>query len=63
MTRWNDALPQFTPGHLDRVAAWRASIDRSHPGVHLAGAAYDGLGIPACIRQGRAAAQRILDAG
>jgi protoporphyrinogen oxidase len=29
------------------------------PGIHLAGAAYDGLGLPACIRQGRQAAADI----
>ncbi|MGH3239899.1 MAG: protoporphyrinogen oxidase, partial [Spirillospora sp.] len=31
------------------------------PGLAVAGAAYDGLGIPACIASARAAATRILD--
>ena len=57
MNRWGGALPQYPPGHLDRVAALRASLP---PTLALAGAAYDGVGIPACIRSGWAAADRIL---
>lgn len=57
VTRWIDGLPQFRPGHLARVRSWRAQVDGDAPGVILAGAAYDGLGIPACIRQGRRAAE------
>lgn len=60
VTRWIDALPQFRPGHLGRVRAWRAEVDTGAPGLVLAGAAYDGLGLPACIRQGRVAAQAVL---
>lgn len=56
VTRWVDALPQFLPGHLGRIRAWRAELAESAPGVTIAGAAYDGLGLPACIRQGRQAA-------
>src|SRR5205814_10233337 len=54
--RWGGALPQYAPGHLDRVAALRAGLP---PTLALAGAAYDGVGIPACIRSGLAAAERI----
>ena len=57
VNRWGGALPQYPPGHLDRVAALRASLP---PTLALAGAAYDGVGIPACIRSGWAAADRIL---
>jgi oxygen-dependent protoporphyrinogen oxidase len=53
VTRWIDGLPQYRPGHPARVAAWRAGVSAEAPGIHLAGAAYDGLGLPACIRQGR----------
>jgi len=59
VSRWNDGLPQFTPGHMGRVATWRAATASEAPGLHLAGAAYDGLGLPACIRQGRLAARSI----
>jgi oxygen-dependent protoporphyrinogen oxidase len=59
VTRWPDALPQFRPGHLARVRAWREELAVTAPGVVLAGAAYDGLGIPACVRQGRRAAEQV----
>ncbi|MBW3667975.1 MAG: protoporphyrinogen oxidase [Actinobacteria bacterium] len=55
--RWVDGFPQYAVGHLDRVAR----IERALPaGVALAGAAYRGLGIPACIQQGRAAAAHLV---
>lgn len=56
--RWGGALPQYAPGHLDRVAAARASL-ASHRGIALAGAAYDGVGIPACVASGETAADDI----
>ncbi len=59
VTRWIDALPQYRPGHPARVTAWREDMSAEAPGIHLAGAAYDGLGLPACIRQGRQAAAAI----
>ena len=59
VTRWGGALPQYTVGHLDRVAAIRAGVD-AQPGLAVCGAAYDGLGIPACIATARTAAERML---
>jgi oxygen-dependent protoporphyrinogen oxidase len=56
--RWGGALPQYTVGHLDRVARIRADT-ATVPGLELAGAAYGGVGIPACIASGRAAAQAV----
>jgi oxygen-dependent protoporphyrinogen oxidase len=60
--RWGGALPQYTPGHLDRVAAARAGLRAIHPGIALAGAAYDGVGIPTCVRSGETAAEDVLKA-
>jgi oxygen-dependent protoporphyrinogen oxidase len=60
VNRWPDALPQFTPGHGRRVAAWRERLADSLPGVVLAGAGIEGLGIPACIRQAEAATRAVL---
>jgi len=54
--RWGGALPQYAPGHLDRVAAVREALP---PGVALAGAALDGVGIPACIASGERAAEDV----
>jgi oxygen-dependent protoporphyrinogen oxidase len=62
ITRWWDGLPQYRPGHLARVRAWREAVRDAAPGIVLAGAAYDGLGLPACIRQGRRAADEVAGA-
>lgn len=60
VTRWPHAFPQYRPGHLARVSRIEAALRRDCPGVHVAGAAFRGVGIPACIAQGRAAARRAL---
>ncbi len=61
VTRWENALPHYEPGHLERVA--RIEDELSHlPGVVLAGAAYRGMGVPQCIAQGRAAGEQALAA-
>jgi oxygen-dependent protoporphyrinogen oxidase len=57
VSRWGGALPQYAPGHLDRVAAVRAALPTT---LAVAGAALDGVGIPACVRSGQAAADRVL---
>jgi oxygen-dependent protoporphyrinogen oxidase len=46
-------------GHLARVAAARAGV-ASLPGLAVCGAAYDGIGIPACIRSAHAAVDQVL---
>lgn len=61
VTRWEDALPHYEPGHLERVARIEHELS-SLPGVALAGAAYRGMGVPQCIAQGRTAAERTLAA-
>jgi oxygen-dependent protoporphyrinogen oxidase len=55
--RWENGNPQYDVGHLDRVAR----IERLAPeGLTLCGAAYGGVGIPDCVRQGQEAAARAL---
>ena len=56
VTRWGGGLPQYAVGHLDRVRAVKTAVAR-HPGLAVAGAAYDGVGVPAVARSGRAAAR------
>ncbi|MFI2650344.1 protoporphyrinogen oxidase [Micromonospora fulviviridis] len=60
--RWGGALPQYTPGHLGRVAAARTALRVAHPTLALAGAGYDGVGIPVCVRSGETAAEEIITA-
>jgi oxygen-dependent protoporphyrinogen oxidase len=59
VTRWPDALPQFRPGHLRRVAGWRRAMTDVSPGLTATGAGFEGLGIPACVRQGRETAKTL----
>jgi oxygen-dependent protoporphyrinogen oxidase len=56
--RWPRAMPQYLVGHLDRLAVIEERLTRL-PGVFLAGAAYRGVGIPDCIRDGLGAAERV----
>ncbi len=60
VTRWGGGLPQYNVGHLDRVARVHAAV-AGQPALAVCGAAYDGLGIPACVATARTAASRILD--
>jgi len=53
--RWRGAMPQYTVGHADRVATIQRLV-ASHRGLVLAGAAYEGVGIPQVIASGQAAA-------
>jgi oxygen-dependent protoporphyrinogen oxidase len=59
VTRWGGGLPQYSVGHLDRVARIKAAL-AAVPGLAACGAAFDGVGIPACIGSGTAAATQVL---
>jgi oxygen-dependent protoporphyrinogen oxidase len=59
VTRWGGGLPQYAVGHLDRVARIRSAV-AAVPGLAVCGATYDGVGVPACIRTGLAAAEQLL---
>jgi protoporphyrinogen/coproporphyrinogen III oxidase len=60
VTRWGGALPQYSVGHLGRVARIQAAV-AGQPGLAVCGAAYDGVGIPACVATARAAASQVLE--
>ena len=56
--RWKQGMPQYTLGHLDRVSSIREKFSM-HPGLYVTGAAYQGIGIPDCIRDGQQTAQTV----
>jgi protoporphyrinogen/coproporphyrinogen III oxidase len=58
VTRWGGGLPQYTVGHIGRVARIRAGV-AALGGLAVCGAAYDGIGVPACIASARLAAEEI----
>lgn len=56
---WEKAMPQYNLGHPDRLRRIEQHL-AAHPGLALAGNAYQGIGIPDCIRSGELAAAKIL---
>jgi oxygen-dependent protoporphyrinogen oxidase len=60
VVRYPRAMPQYTLGHVDRVAAIFQEAAR-HPGLRFAGNAYHGVGVPDAIHSGEQAAARMLD--
>jgi oxygen-dependent protoporphyrinogen oxidase len=59
VNRWWKAMPQYTLGHLNRLAQLEAAVS-GYPGLVLTGAAYRGVGIPDCIRDGAVASERVV---
>ncbi|MEP1125788.1 MAG: protoporphyrinogen oxidase [Ilumatobacter sp.] len=58
VSRWPGAFAQYRPHHRRWVEALRATLPS---GIAVAGSAYDGIGIPACVRSGRTIAERVVD--
>jgi oxygen-dependent protoporphyrinogen oxidase len=58
VTRWRRAMAQYAVGHKDRMQRVNARL-AALPGLRLAGNAYDGIGVPDCIRLGRKAAREL----
>jgi oxygen-dependent protoporphyrinogen oxidase len=59
VSRWKRAMAQYAVGHQERVKRINERA-AGQPGLKLAGNAYDGIGIPDCIRLGRKAAQELV---
>ena len=56
VTRWDRGLPQYLVGHLGRVERLRTGLPE---GLHVAGAAYDGIGISPCVASAERAAAAV----
>jgi oxygen-dependent protoporphyrinogen oxidase len=61
VTRWGGALPQYAVGHVERIARLRAAV-AAVPGLAICGAAFDGVGVPACIGSARLAVDHLAAA-
>lgn len=59
ISRWPLAFPQYRPGHAKYIAAIEHGLQRDAPGIFLAGASYRGIGIPACIADGKECADTV----
>lgn len=60
LARWPEQMPQYTVGHLSRVAAVGSALAEV-PGLIVAGATFRGVGVPDCVAQGRSAARRAIE--
>jgi oxygen-dependent protoporphyrinogen oxidase len=58
VTRWRRAMAQYAVGHKARMQRVNAHV-AALPGLRLVGNAYDGIGVPDCIRLGRRAAREL----
>lgn len=61
ITRLNHSMPQYPVGHVQAVRNLRTEMSEKLPGVFITGAAFDGVGLPDCIRQGKEATEIMLD--
>ncbi len=59
--RWIKGMPKYTVGHLERLAKIDA-LKAQHPGLHLIGCSYRGIGIGDCVKSGFDAAAAIAQA-
>jgi oxygen-dependent protoporphyrinogen oxidase len=59
ITIWANGVPQYEIGHLDRIEMLRDEL-APHSNLKVVGAAFDGMGIPDCIRQARIAAEVLV---
>lgn len=57
--RWHKGMPKYTVGHLDRIAMLDRILE-GHPGLHLIGCSYKGIGIGDCVHEAQVAAEKIL---
>lgn len=61
VSRWRRAMAQYAVGHQERIQRITARV-AALGGLRLVGNAYDGIGIPDCIRLGRQAAVELVQA-
>jgi protoporphyrinogen/coproporphyrinogen III oxidase len=60
VSRWKEAMPQYTVGHKERVAKLKNDLANELPGVFVGGSSYEGVGLPDCIDQGESAVEKIM---
>ena len=57
--RWFKGMPKYTVGHLDQIEVLDRRVAQ-HPGLHLIGCSYKGIGIGDCVHEAQVAAEKIL---
>jgi oxygen-dependent protoporphyrinogen oxidase len=57
--RWKESNPQYDVGHAHRSRGIDDLLSE-HPGLHVSGSGFRGIGLPDCVRDGRDTARRLL---
>jgi len=60
VTRWKNAMPQYTVGHEAKVLRIKQELQEHFPTVKLAGSSFEGISIPECVQQGKQVANEVL---
>ncbi|WP_199677390.1 protoporphyrinogen oxidase [Lysinibacillus yapensis] len=60
VSRWKEAMPQYTVGHEERMDLLREQLYPDFPNVKLVGSSYEGISVPDCVSQGKKAAEEML---
>ncbi|MNK68547.1 Protoporphyrinogen oxidase [compost metagenome] len=53
ITRLPKSMPQYPVGHLQQIASLREELNSKAPGLYVTGAAFEGVGLPDCIKQAK----------
>lgn len=61
VSRWPEAMPQYPVGHKKWLQEIDLQLPAVYPNIYVAGASYDGVGLPDCIRQGKQRAEQVLE--
>jgi len=59
VSRYPQSMPQYQVGHLSHVASIRSQL-AAFPGLYLSGNAYNGIGVPDCVKSAEFAANAIM---
>ena len=57
--RWKRSNPQYDVGHAER-SRWIDAALAQHPGLHVTGSGFRGIGLPDCVKDGRETARRLV---
>jgi oxygen-dependent protoporphyrinogen oxidase len=60
VSRWERAIPQYMPGHLDRIAALEGA-ERALPGLYFCANYRGGISVADCVKSAHAMAARVVE--
>lgn len=61
VSRWKNAMPQYTVGHEEKIARVKQELHEHFPTVKLSGSSFEGISIPECVKQGQTVAKEIIN--